>query len=53
MDSLDNNLVMIDISSLPKTPEEEKLFKEAKEYLENEFEVPISSILSLYFLKNH
>lgn len=47
MDNLDNNLVMIDISSLPKTPEEEKLFKEAKEYLENEFEVPISTIFKL------
>ena len=38
---------MIDISSLPKTPEEEKLFKEAKEYLENEFEIPISTIFKI------
>ena len=47
MDNISNNLVMIDISSLPKTPEEEKLFKEAKEYLENEFEIPISTIFKI------
>lgn len=47
MGNLDNNLVMIDVSSLPKTPEEEKLFKEAKEYLENEFEIPISTIFKI------
>lgn len=47
MDNISNNLVMIDISSLPKTPEEEKLFKEAKEYLENEFEILISTIFKI------
>ena len=47
MDNISNNLVMIDVSSLPKTPEEEKLFKEAKEYLENEFEIPISTIFKI------
>ena len=47
MGNLDNNLVMIDVSSLPKTPGEEKLFKEAKEYLENEFEIPISTIFKI------
>jgi hypothetical protein len=47
MDNISNNLVMIDISSLPKTPEEEKLFKEAKEYLESEFEIPISTIFKI------
>lgn len=47
MDNISNNLVMIDVSSLPKTPEEEKLFKEAKEYLESEFEIPISTIFKI------
>ena len=47
MDNISNNLVMIDITTLPKTPEEEKLFKEAKEYLENEFEIPISIIFKI------
>lgn len=47
MDNISNNLVMIDVSSLPKTPEEEKLFKESKEYLENEFEIPISTIFKI------
>lgn len=47
MDNISNNLVMIDVSSLPKTPEEEKSFKEAKEYLENEFEIPISTIFKI------
>ncbi len=47
MDNISNNLVMIDILSLPKTPEEEKSFKEAKEYLENEFEIPISTIFKI------
>lgn len=47
MDNISNNLVMIDITTLPKTPEEEKLFKEAKEYLENEFEIPISTIFKI------
>ena len=47
MDNISNNLVMIDISSLPKTPEEKKLFKEAKEYLENECEIPISTIFKI------
>lgn len=47
MDNISNNLVMINVSSLPKTPEEEKLFKEAKEYLESEFEIPISTIFKI------
>lgn len=47
MDNISNNLVMIDVSSLPKTPEEEKLFKEAKEYLESEFEIPISTLFKI------